>query len=226
MELLGIVVDFGQDLHIVRDAVVAHKVDAQCDLVLRHDLLSGDVHLQKARVHKVIVHLHAAAPEVIGTRLEQAHEFVVEEEARLLVRRHFHLGVQGLRQSAEEIAREIRGDLGVCNADHAELVPVVAVAEGVFPRARDGALEIAVDIVQHNLLVADLDGRDALGEVGIRQQGVERAVFAVDDLPLLKDLHRSAAEQAVLARTDGFDILAVIIEKSVLIFVDDDRFHM
>lgn len=226
VELLDIVVDLGENADVVRDAVTAHEVDAQRDLILRHDLLPGDVHLQKARVHEVNVHLHAAVPEGIGAGLEQPHKFVVEEQARLLISRHLDRFVKARLHPVEDVAREIRGNLGGGNVHHAEFVRVAPVAEGVFPGSGDGASEAAVHEVQGDLLVADLHGRDQLCKIRVCEQGIQRAVFAVDDLPLLEDLHGSAAEQAVFARADGLLILAVFEKESVLVFVDDYSRHM
>ena len=102
---------------------------------------------------------------------------------------------------------------------------VAPVAEGVFPGSGDGASEAAVHEVQGDLLVANLHSRE-LCKIRVCEQGIQRAVFAVDELPLLENLHGSAAEQAVFARADGLLILAVFEKESVLVFVDDYGRHM
>ena len=88
VHLPGIVVDFGEYLHIIRDAVIAHKIDAKADLILRHDLLPGDLHPGEPRVHKVHVYPDIVFPEVIGAGVQNADQLQLQLLIKVI---HFSL---------------------------------------------------------------------------------------------------------------------------------------
>ena len=107
MELLGVIVDLGGDPHIVGDPVGKDKVDPKKNLVLGHDLLAGQVHLQQPGIHKVHLHLHGRLPKVVDAGLQKPIQLFIQIQPGLLVRGYLYPLVQVGGELLEEVDREV-----------------------------------------------------------------------------------------------------------------------
>ena len=97
MHLLCEIIDLSQNLDVVGHAIVADKVDAERNLICGKDLLTCDIHLCQAGIHKVYVNLNGSFPEVVGACIQNSIQLLIKVESCLLIFGNLDLGVVDLR---------------------------------------------------------------------------------------------------------------------------------
>ena len=225
VHLPGIVVDFGEYLHIIRDAVIAHKIDAKADLILRHDLLPGDLHPGEPRVHKVHVYPDIVFPEVIGAGVQNADQLLVKVQPCFLILGHLHFCINRGGKLCEYVLRHILRNLGRGDIHKLVLVTLQHRPEGVFAAA-EHSVEFSACVVKRQLLVRNFADRGQFCDLAVCEKGVQFAFCRYERLLQRDDLNFPGAEQRILSCAQKLYKPSVMKQETLLILIDNNLFHI
>ena len=225
MQLLRVVIDFRQHLHIINDTVVTDKVDTQGNLILGQDLLAGDVHLCQTSIHNTDINSDVILPEVVCTRFQNRLKLLIEVQSSSLILGDLHFCVEGRGDQHENIRRNAGINNRCRHIDHLEVVLMLTSEESVLALAQS-MYKLAIYEVEGHLLISDLDNGNLPCDLRGLQEGFQRAGIRCQ-LPLrTQQFSMAIPKQVIFASFQQFNKLAILREQTLLIFFDDNLLHI